>query len=144
MNSPSERKNARRDAGFTLIELLVVLVILGLLAGMVGPQVLGYVGSSKSKAARVQLEQIAAALDLYRLDVGRYPTTQQGLKALAEAPAGVKGWSGPYLAKGGVPADPWGNPYAYKAPGRGRPFDVTSLGRDGREGGDGEDADIGL
>ncbi|HYH17483.1 MAG TPA: type II secretion system major pseudopilin GspG [Azospirillum sp.] len=134
----------RGDAGFTLIELLVVLVILGLLAGMVGPQVLGYVGSSKSKAARVQIEQIAAALDLYRLDVGRYPTSQQGLKALVEAPGGVKGWSGPYLAKGGVPADPWGNPYTYKAPGRARPFDITSLGRDGREGGDGEDADIGL
>lgn len=143
MNSLSRKKQSSNEAGFTLIELLVVLVILGLLAGLVGPQVLSYVGGSKTKSAKLQIEQLTSALDLYRLDVGRYPTTAQGLKALVETPAGTSGWNGPYLAKGGaVPADPWNNPFAYRAPGQGKPFDLISLGRDGREGGMGEDEDI--
>ncbi len=142
MNSLSKKKPSR-EAGFTLIELLVVLVILGLLAGLVGPQVLSYVGGSKTKSAKLQIEQLSAALDLYRLDVGRYPTSAQGLKALVETPAGTNGWHGPYLAKGGtVPADPWNNPFTYRAPGQGRPYDLISLGRDGREGGTGEDEDV--
>jgi len=120
----------------------VVLVILGLLGGLVGPQVLGYVGTSKSKAARLQVEQLQAALDLYRLDTRGYPTTEQGLAVLVKAPAGVQGWSGPYLAKNEVPADPWGKPYQYRSPGRHGKFDLYSLGADEREGGDGEAQDI--
>jgi general secretion pathway protein G len=132
----------RRDDGFTLIEILVVLVILGLLAGLVGPQVLRYLGGSRQDTARLQVEQLSAALDLYRLDVGRYPAAEQGLKSLVEAPPGVRNWSGPYLGKGTVPPDPWGNPYGYRAPGRKAAFDLWSFGADNREGGEGEDADI--
>lgn len=135
------RRNGRED-GFSLIEVLVVLVILGLLAGLIGPQVLRYLSGSRQDAARLQIEQLSAALDLYRLDVGRYPTTDQGLRALVEAPAGGGRWSGPYLAKAEVPADPWGNGYQYRAPGASGGFDLWSFGADGREGGEGEDADI--
>jgi general secretion pathway protein G len=130
------------EAGFTLVEILVVLVILGLLAGLVGPQVLKYVGGSRVGAARLQLDQFATALDLYRLDMRRYPSTEQGLKALVEAPAGAGGWNGPYLAKSAVPADPWGNGYGYRAPGQHGAYDLWSLGADGREGGSGEDGDV--
>jgi general secretion pathway protein G len=132
----------RGEDGFTLIEVLVVLVILGLLAGLVGPAVLRYLGGSRQDAARLQAEQLGAALDLYRLDIGRYPTTEQGLNALVEAPSGVRNWSGPYLAKGEVPADPWGNAFGYRTPGKQAGYDLWSLGADGREGGDGEDADV--
>ncbi|HYC04889.1 MAG TPA: type II secretion system major pseudopilin GspG [Azospirillaceae bacterium] len=133
---------ASREDGFTLIEILVVLVILGLLAGLVGPQVLRYLGGSKQDAARLQIQQLTAALDLYRLDAGRYPAGDQGLKALVEAPAGARGWSGPYLSKAELPLDPWGNPYAYRQPGQHGAFDLWSLGADGREGGEGEDSDV--
>lgn len=136
------RRVTAKEAGFTLIELLVVLVILGLLGGLVGPQVLGYVGSSKTKAARLQIEQLSAALDLYRLDTRGYPSGDQGLTALVRAPAGAPGWNGPYLAKGEVPADPWGKPYQYRAPGRHGKFDLFTLGADEREGGDGEAQDV--
>ncbi|MEO1751954.1 type II secretion system major pseudopilin GspG [Thiofaba sp. EF100] len=133
---------ARRWAGFTLIELLVVLVILGLLAGLVGPQVLKYVGRSKSDTARLQIAQLGAALDLYLVDIGRYPTTDEGLGALVSAPSGVRNWNGPYLKKGFVPKDPWGHDYTYRAPGQHGPYDLFSLGADNRQGGTGEDADV--
>lgn len=129
--------------GFTLIELLVVLVILGLLAGLVGPQVMKYLGGAKSDTARVQLEDLAATLDLYRLEVGRYPSTDEGLQALVQAPPGVSGWNGPYLKKTTVPTDPWGNEYHYRSPGEGgRAFDLYSLGADNVDGGEGENKDI--
>ena len=132
----------RSQRGFTLLELLVVLVILALLGSIVGPQVLKHVGSSKTKTAKLQIDELAAALDLYRLEVGRYPTTQEGLQALVAAPSGVGNWNGPYLTKKVVRDDPWGNPYVYKAPGDHGEFDLYSYGRDNREGGEGEDADV--
>jgi general secretion pathway protein G len=128
--------------GFTLIELLVVLVILGLLAGLVGPQVMKYLGSAKTDSARLQIEDLAASLDLYRLEVGRYPSTQEGLEALVEAPPGAKNWNGPYLKKKQVPKDPWGNEFHYRYPGEHGPFDLYSLGADDSEGGEGESQDI--
>jgi general secretion pathway protein G len=128
--------------GFTLIELLVVLVILGLLAGLVGPQVMKYLGSAKTDSARLQIEDLAASLDLYRLEVGRYPTTQEGLEALVEAPPGASNWNGPYLKKRQIPKDPWGNEYHYRSPGEHGPFDLYSLGADDSEGGDGENQDV--
>ena len=109
---------ANRERGFTLIELLVVLVILGLLAGLVGPQVLRYTGSAKSDTARLQIEELGAGLDLYHLEVGRYPNTEEGLKSLIEKPAGVSVWNGPYLKKKNIPNDPWGNAYHYESPGK--------------------------
>jgi general secretion pathway protein G len=132
----------RISRGFTLIELLVVLIILGLLAGIVLPNVIGQVGGSKSKTARVQIEELGAALDIFRLEVGRYPTSQEGLRALVEQPGDVRGWNGPYLKKRIVPTDPWDRPYHYRAPGRHGEYDLYTLGRDGAEGGEGEDADV--
>lgn len=131
-----------RARGFTLIELMVVLAILALLAGLVGPQVMKHLDDSKSKTARLQIEDLAAALDLYKLDLGDYPTEEQGLAALVEAPAGAEVWNGPYLRKRRVPQDPWGHDYHYRAPGSGGPFDVYTFGADNREGGDGHDLDI--
>lgn len=127
--------------GFTLLELLVVVAIIGLLAAYVGPKYFGQIGKAEVKAARAQLDGLEKALDTYRLDVGRYPTTQQGLNALLGAPAGVSRWAGPYLKKE-VPLDPWGRAYIYKSPGDHGEFDLLSLGRDGAPGGSGEDADI--
>lgn len=128
--------------GFTLIELLVVLVILGLLAGLIGPQVMKYVGSSKTKTAHLQIEDLSVALDLYRLELGRYPDTGKGLSALVAAPSGSEYWNGPYLRESSVPLDPWGNPYHYRFPGRDGRYELFSLGADNAEGGDGENADI--
>ncbi|MEZ5865183.1 MAG: type II secretion system major pseudopilin GspG [Geminicoccaceae bacterium] len=133
----------RREDGFTLIELLVVLVILGLLAAVAGPRVIGYLGGARSDTASVQVAAFKQALDLYRLDVGDYPTTEQGLEALVEAPSGAVGWNGPYLDGQTVPLDPWGNEYVYRVPGADRAYDLLSLGADNRQGGSGEDADIG-
>ena len=131
-----------RGAGFTLIELLVVLMILGLLAGLVGPRVLKYMGGAKSDTARLQIEEFGAGLDLYHLEVGRYPTTEEGLEALSRAPAGVDNWNGPYLKKKTIPVDPWGRPYHYRSPGENGDYDLYSLGRDNADGGEGEDEDI--
>jgi len=119
-----------------------VLAILGLLAGLVGPQLIKHLGESKFKAARLQIEELSSSLDMYRLDVGRYPTTDEGLNALIEAPETVTVWNGPYLKKKKVPLDPWNNPYHYVAPGQHGKFDLWSLGADNAEGGNGEDADI--
>lgn len=130
------------SGGFTLIELLVVLVILGLLAGLVGPQVMKYLGSAKTDSARLQIEDLGASLDLYRLEVGRYPTTEEGLQALVEAPPGANHWNGPYLKKKLVPDDPWGNDYQYRFPGQYGPYDLYSLGADNAVGGEGENQDI--
>jgi general secretion pathway protein G len=132
------RKSAR---GFTLIELLVVLAILTLLAGLVGPRVLGQLGGAKAKTAGVQIADLDKALELFKLDVGRYPTTEEGLDALSKKPGSVNGWTGPYL-KGGVPADPWGHPYRYANPGPNGGIEILSLGSDGAPGGEGEAADI--
>jgi len=129
--------------GFTLIELLVVLVILGLLMSVVGPQVMKYVGSSRVDTARIQVQELSSALDMYYLEVGRYPTREQGLQALIEQPTGVSNWNGPYLRKASVPTDPWGNDYIYRFPGEHGRFDLYSLGADGQPGGDGENAEIG-
>ncbi|QIK38319.1 type II secretion system major pseudopilin GspG [Caldichromatium japonicum] len=132
----------RLTRGFTLVELLVVLAILGLLAGLVGPQVMKFLGSSKSKTAKLQIEDLAAALDLYRLEIGRYPTEAEGLRALVEKPGNVPNWNGPYLKKKEVPKDPWGFDYYYLFPGQHGAFDIWSLGADNREGGEGENADV--
>jgi general secretion pathway protein G len=132
----------RRDQrGFTLIELLVVVIILGLLAALVGPRLLGRVGQSKQAAARVQIELLGTALDQLKLDAGRYPSTQEGLAALWSNPGALPGWEGPYLKKP-VPADPWGNPYQYKSPGDHGEYDLWSHGANGIAGGDGEAADV--
>lgn len=133
----------RRHDGFTLIELLVVLVILGLLAGLVGPQVMKYLGTSKTKTAYLQIQELGGALDLYRLEVGRYPSMEQGLNALVEAPQGADmRWNGPYLKKRVLPKDPWGYDFHYRFPGEQDVYDLFSLGADNAQGGSGEDADI--
>jgi general secretion pathway protein G len=136
------QKPRRRQLAFTLIELLVVLVILGLLAGLVGPRVLKYLGGAKTDTAQLQIEELGAGLDLYHLEVGRYPSSDEGLQALATAPPGVAGWNGPYLKKKDIPLDPWGNAYYYKYPGENGDYDLYSLGRDNVDGGEGEDADV--
>ncbi len=131
---------AREERGFTLIELLVVVIIIGLLAALVGPRLFGRVGRSKQAAARAQIELFGVALDNFRLDVGRYPTTQEGLQSLQTNP-GVDGWDGPYLKKD-VPQDPWGREYVYKLPGEHGEYDLISFGADGSPGGEGENGDI--
>ncbi len=128
------------EGGFTLIELLVVLVILVLIGGLVGPQVLKYLGGARSDTAGLQMENIASALDLYRLDNGRYPTGQEGLRALIAAPADARRWDGPYLRGDAVPRDPWDRAYVYAGDGAG--YSLSTLGADGAEGGDGENRDI--
>ena len=131
-----------REKGFTLLELLVVVVIIGLLAGFVAPRYFGQVGKSEVATARAQIDALEKALDQYRLDTGRYPSTELGLKALVERPPEEPKWNGPYLKKN-VPLDPWGKPYMYKVPGQRWDFELVSYGRDGKPGGTGEDADIG-
>ena len=132
----------RRAAGFTLIELLVALVILGMLAGIVGPRIMKYVGGAKSDTAKVQIEDLVNALHMYQLEVGNYPSQEAGLQALVEAPQGVVGWNGPYLAKPRVPKDPWGRDYQYRKPGEHGEFDRFSYGADNSPGGEGDDADV--
>ena len=141
---PIQRTARKYSQGFTLIELLIVMVILGLLASLVGPRLFGQLDSSKIKAAKTQIEMVGAALDTYRLDMSRYPTTEQGIAALTEKPADPAQaalWRGPYL-KMRVDKDPWGNSYVYKTPGAKSDYELSSLGADGKEGGSGNDADI--
>jgi general secretion pathway protein G len=138
--------SVRRRSGFTLLELVVVIIVLGLLAGLVAPQIIGRLSDAKSTTARTQIELLSVALDGYRLDNGNYPTTDQGLAALRDKPTRPpvpSNWRGPYLRKA-VPVDPWGRPYLYRFPGEKNAgaFDLESLGRDGKVGGDGEDADV--
>jgi general secretion pathway protein G len=134
-------QNSRLHRGFTLLELLVVMVIIGLLAGYVGPKYFSQIGKSEIKAAKAQIDALEKALDQYRLDLGRYPNGEQGLAALMAQPSGESKWQGPYLKKA-VPLDPWGKPYQYKYPGEHAEFDLMSWGKDGQPGGSGEDADI--
>jgi general secretion pathway protein G len=129
--------------GYTLIEILVVLTIISLLLGLVGPRVLGYLGDSKVKTAKLQIESFGSSLDLFYLDTGRYPTGSEGLDALTQRPSNVTVWNGPYLKGGRVPNDPWGNAYQYRSSGeRTPPYEIASFGADGREGGTGTAADI--
>jgi general secretion pathway protein G len=130
------------ESGFTLVEILVVITIIGLIMGLVGPRVLGYLGESKVKAAAIQIESFASALDLFYLDAGRYPSSGEGLTALVQRPGGAQSWNGPYLKNGQVPNDPWGRPYIYRSPGERLPYDIVSFGSDGQEGGTGTAADI--
>ena len=131
-----------RAGGFTLLELLVVIVIIGLLAAYVGPKYFSQLGKSEVVVAKAQIEAFEKSLDTFRLDVGRYPTTEEGMAALMAAPASAAAkWNGPYLKKG-VPADPWGHPYQYKAPGSKGEYEIISTGKDGQPGGTGDNADI--
>lgn len=138
---PCAAARRSRARGFTLLELLVTLVIVGLLAGIVGPNVFKQMGKSEVKAARAQMDGLQKALDQYRLDVGRYPSTEQGLAALWSKPGDEPRWAGPYLSKA-VPQDPWGRDYLYRSPGEHGEYDLATLGKDGREGGDGENQDV--
>jgi len=142
LSATLRRRPFAGSRGFTLIELLVVLAIIGLLVGLIGPRVMSAFSSSKTKTARIQISQFGGALDMYRLDVGRYPTTEQGLQALVDKPADVQNWNGPYLKKAKVPKDPWGFEYHYRCPGEHGPYDLWSLGADNQEGGTGEEQDI--
>jgi len=135
-----ERKR-RRQRGFTLIEILIVVIIIGLLASLVGPKLFGKVGSAKLKTAKAQIELFGTALDAFRLDVGRYPTSEEGLKALREKPSGAETWQGPYLPKE-IPVDPWGRAYVYKSPGEQGEYEILSFGLDGADGGEGENQDV--
>lgn len=130
-----------KQRGFTLLELLVVMVIIGLLAGYVGPRFFSQIGKSEVNAAKAQVDAFEKSLDQYRVDVGRFPSSEQGLQALTSAPAGEPRWQGPYLRKA-VPADPWGNPYRYRHPGEHGDYDIFSYGADGQPGGEGTNADI--
>ena len=142
MNRVSRTQNRGvNQRGFTLMELLVVLAILGLLMGLVGPQVLNQLGGAKTKTAALQIADLEQTLEMYKLDVGRFPNTQQGLDALVNKPAGVVGWNGPYL-KSDVPLDPWNGDYVYTYPGEHGDFDIVTYGQDGAPGGDGENADV--
>jgi general secretion pathway protein G len=133
------RRSARRgaQAGFTLVEMLVVITIIGLIMGLVGPRVLGYLSESKVKTAKIQIESLSAALDLFYLDNGRYPAANEGLTALVQRPASAAAWNGPYIKTGSVPSDPWGHAYVYKVPGDHAAYEIASYGSAGQEGGAG-------
>lgn len=142
--SGSDRRIDARQSGFTLLELLIVLAILGLLIGLVGPALLRQLGSAKEKITHQSIQRMAAVLDIYKLDVGSYPTTQQGLKALLERPSDVRRWNGPYVNGNNLPEDPWGHPFMYRNPSDrpGHSYDLFSLGPTGQPGGTGNDAPI--
>ena len=132
------------EQGFTLVEMLVVITIIGLIMGLIGPRVLNYLSESKVKAAKIQIQSFASALDLYSLDTGRYPSSAEGLAALVQPTTGGGTWNGPYLKGGSLPNDPWNHAYLYRAPGEHGPYNIVSLGSDGQEGGSGTAADISL
>ena len=142
MKQTNKPQFGRRQRGFTLMELLVVLAILGLLMSLVGPQVLNQLGGAKTKTAGIQIKDLEQALEMYKLDVGRFPSTSEGLDALVKKPGNATGWNGPYL-KSDVPLDPWNREYHYKYPGERAEVDIFSYGANGSPGGDGEDADVG-
>jgi general secretion pathway protein G len=141
-NENRERRPDVGEQGFTLVEMLVVITIIGLIMGLIGPRVLNYLSESKVKAARIQLQSFAGALDLFYLDAGRFPSTSEGLAALVQRTPGVAVWNGPYLRGNGLPNDPWNHPYLYRSPGEHGPYDIVSYGSDGQEGGAGIAADI--
>ena len=128
--------------GMTLIEILVVLVLIGIVLGIVGGNFIGRGEKAKADAAKIEIGQIGQALDLYKLEIGRYPSSSEGLQALVTAPAGVANWNGPYWKKAQIPKDPWGNEYRYTSPGQKGDYDIVSLGADGKEGGEGTNKDI--
>lgn len=136
----ADRKTGQQ--GFTLVEMLVVITIIGLIMGLIGPRVLNYLSESKVKAAKIQLQSFAGALDLFHLDAGRFPSTSEGLSALMQRTPGVAAWNGPYLKGNSLPNDPWNHPYMYRAPGDRAPYEILSYGSDGQEGGSGIAADI--
>ncbi|MBA6414266.1 type II secretion system major pseudopilin GspG [Parahaliea sp. F7430] len=142
MTSASSQRR-RSQQGFTLMELLVVLAILGLLMSLVGPRVLNQLGGAKTKTAAIQIKDLEQSLEMYKLDVGRFPSTDEGLKALVRKPANAAGWNGPYLKSNEVPLDPWNNEYHYKYPGEKGEIDIFTYGQNGVPGGEGEDADVG-
>jgi general secretion pathway protein G len=138
----AHRDRRHRQEGYTLVELLVVLAILGLLVAIAAPRLIKYLGSAKADTAKIQVEKLGGVLDLYHLEVGRYPTDQEGLKVLVERPPQATVWNGPYLKNRDSLIDPWGRPYLYRAPGQHGDYDLYSLGADGKDGGDGDDRDI--
>jgi general secretion pathway protein G len=142
LQSKRRRPYRHGERGFTLVEILVVITIIGMIMALVGPRVLNYLAESKVKAAKIQIESLSSALDLYYLDVGRYPSTSEGLTALAQRPGAVQSWNGPYLRSGSVPNDPWGHSYVYRSPGEHGSFDIVSHGAHGVEGGADTAADI--
>jgi general secretion pathway protein G len=140
----SRRRYSTRpgEQGFTLVEILVVITIIALIMSLVGPRVLSFLGESKVKAAKIQIESLSSALDLYFLDTGRYPSSSEGLNALLQRPGNTASWNGPYVKGSIVPSDPWGKSYIYRSPGQSGPYQISSLGADGQEGGTGAAADI--
>jgi general secretion pathway protein G len=142
LGKQKRQKRARGEGGFTLIEILVVIAIIALIMSLVGPRVLNYLGESKVKAAKIQIQSFGSALDLFNLDTGRYPSTAEGLTALVQSPGTIPSWNGPYLKGGVLPNDPWGKSYVYRSPGEHGPYDIMSYGSDGQEGGTGTAADI--
>jgi len=140
-SSRKRRVRAGQD-GFTLVEMLVVITIIGMIMALVGPRVLNYLSESRVKAAKIQIQSFGSALDLFYLDAGRFPTSSEGLAALARPVSGVAAWNGPYVKGNTVPNDPWGNPYVYKQPGEQAPYEIRSLGSDGQEGGTGTATDL--
>lgn len=142
MNRIMNRRHRARERGFTLMEMLVVLVVIGLIAAVAIPQVMRLLESAKHKAARIQLETVSQSLNYYQLDIGGYPTTEQGLKALWQAPGQNEAWNGPYVRQERQLLDPWGHAFIYRSPGQSGDYDLVSLGSDGKEGGTGDDADI--
>jgi len=141
MEKSANHYTRKHQRGFSLIELLIVMIILGLLASLVGPRLFGHVDDARVSTAKSQIELLGTALDSYRLDIGRYPTTEQGLDALRREPSGVRNWNGPYLNRD-IPKDPWGNEYQYKSPGDHGEYDLWSYGADGEPGGEGENAEV--
>ena len=142
MNATNRPPAARLHRGFTLLELVMVLVIIGVILAMVGPRVFTNLGRANAEVAKTKMEQIAGQLELFKLDVGRYPTTQEGLGALLAAPSGLANWNGPYIRDAKLLKDPWSNDFIYRAPGEKGPFDILSFGADGKEGGEGENKDV--
>ena len=142
MKELKKRSYLLGNSGFTLLELLIVMIIIGLLAALIGPKMIGRVGESRQTVAKQQIEGFSTALEMFKLDTTRYPTQEQGMEALVATPHGVENWKGPYLKKKFIPKDPWGNEYVYVYPGENGDYDIISYGADGAEGGDGENADV--
>ena len=140
----SNLKKWRRNAGMTILEILVVLSIIAMIAAVVGPRLIGYLGKAKSETAGLQIKQLGNAVQLFYIDMGRYPTGAEGLSVLMQAPAGEAAWAGPYMQSGEALMDPWGRDYLYTEPANGGEFGIKSLGRDGTQGGSGEDTDLAL